>query len=133
MARLLLAGLLLALVTTPRAEAADKLDGSVPILCAAMEVLECGAGGECQRRGPEAANLPPFLKIDFKAKTIASVDGARKAPIHNVEQVDGRIVLHGGQEGRGWSAVIASDTGKLSASVVDAGGAFVIFGACTAP
>jgi hypothetical protein len=133
MTRLLLATLLLALAMTPRSEAADKLDGSVPILCATMEVLECSAGGECQRRGPEGANLPPFLKVDFKAKTIASVDGARKAPIHNIERVDGRIVLHGGQEGRGWSAVIASDTGKLSASVVDAGGAFVIFGACTAP
>ncbi|MGH7355627.1 MAG: hypothetical protein ACRELS_13750 [Candidatus Rokuibacteriota bacterium] len=113
--------------------AQQKLDGSVPILCAAMEVLECDAGGECQRRGAEAANLPPFLKIDFKAKTIATVDGSRNAPIHNVERVDGQVVLHGGQEGRGWSAVITSATGKLSASVVVAGGAFVIFGACTAP
>ena len=133
MKTLALASLLLVLAVTPRSEAADKLDGSVPVLCATMEVLECSVGGECQRRGPEGANLPPFLRVDFKAKTIASVDGARKAPISSVEKVDGLVVLHGGQEGRGWSAVIASDTGRLSASVVDAGGAFVIFGACTAP
>ena len=120
-------------VTPYPATAQQKLDGSVPVLCAAMEVLECDAGGECQRRGAEAANLPPFLKVDFKAKTISTVDGSRKAPIHNVERVDGQVVLHGGQEGRGWSAVITSDTGKLSASVVLSGGAFVIFGACTAP
>lgn len=123
-----------AFVPTSRpVSAQQKLDGSVPVLCAAMEVLECDAGGECQRRGAEAANFPPFLKIDFKAKTVANMDGSRKAPIHNVERVDGQLVLHGGQEGRGWSAVITSDTGKLSASVVLAGGAFVIFGACTAP
>jgi hypothetical protein len=133
MRKLALVIVVVALAVTSAPAAAQKLDGSAPVLCAMMDVMECDAGAECQRLGAEAANLPPFLKIDFKAKTIAATDGSRKAPIHNVEQVDGQLVLHGGQEGRGWSAVIVSATGKLSASVVLAGGAFVIFGACTAP
>ena len=133
MKRLVGVAAIIALAIAPAPAWAQKLDGSAPVLCAMMDVMECDAGGECQRRGADAANLPPFLKIDFKAKTIATTDGSRKAPIHNVEQVDGQLVLHGGQEGRGWSAVIVPATGKLSASVVLAGGAFVIFGACTAP
>jgi hypothetical protein len=48
-----------------------------------------------------------------------------------MSSVDGKLVMHGGQEGRGWSAVVVGDTGKLSASIVDAAATFVIFGACT--
>jgi hypothetical protein len=133
-ANALVVSIVLALTLTPGSLSAQpKLDGSAPVICAAMEVLECEAGGACHRRGAEAANFPSFLKLDFKAKTIASMDGKRKAPIHDVERVDGQLVLHGGQEGRGWSAVIVSGTGKLSASVVLPDAAFVIFGACTAP
>ena len=36
-------------------------------------------------------------------------------------------------ERRGWSAVIVSDTGKMSVSIVDEAATFVGFGACTAP
>lgn len=43
-----------------------------------------------------------------------------------------RVILQGGQEGRAWSAVIAGDTGKLSAGVLDQQAAFVLFGACAA-
>jgi hypothetical protein len=39
--------------------------------------------------------------------------------------------LHGGQNGRGWTALISEETGKLSATISDNGTAFIIFGACT--
>jgi hypothetical protein len=39
--------------------------------------------------------------------------------------------MHGGQEGRAWSLVIAGDTGHTSAGVVDHNFAFLVFGACT--
>jgi hypothetical protein len=48
-----------------------------------------------------------------------------------MERENGRIVLHGGQKGRGWTAVISAETGKLSATISDEGTAFIIFGACT--
>ena len=110
--------------------AAEPLDGSKPILCAAMQVRECDAS-RCGRRTAEEVNLPPFFVVDIKQKMVGAVDPAgRKAPIDFFENEKGRLVLHGGQEGRGWSIVIASDTGKLSASVVDAEAIFVVTGAC---
>ena len=120
-----------ALVGPASAPAAGPFDGSVPLLCAVTDVMECGPAGDCQRRSVEAVNLPPFLVVDVSAQSIAAGDGSnRTAPIQRIERADGRVILQGGQEGRAWSAVVAADTGKLSAGVVDQQGAFVLFGAC---
>jgi hypothetical protein len=116
------------------ANAGVPLDGSAPLLCALTEVQECEPGGACQRRPPEAVNLPAFLRIDVKAKRVGADDASgRTAPIHDLAQVDGRLIMYGGQEGRSWSAVILGETGRLSAGVVNHEGGFLIFGACTTP
>ena len=54
-------------------------------------------------------------------------------PIHELSQVDGRLMMHGGQEGRSWAAIIQGDTGRLSAGVVDHEGGLLIFDTCTTP
>jgi hypothetical protein len=114
--------------------AAVPVDGSAPLLCALMEVQECEPGGACQRRTPEAVNLTPFIRIDVKERRLATAGtGGRTAPVHQLTQVDGRLLMHGGQEGRSWSAVIQADTGRLSAGVVDHEVGFLIFGSCTTP
>jgi len=117
----------------PQPAVAAPFDGSSPLLCSVSNIRECLHRGDCQRRVPEDVNFPPFLRIDTKAATLATVGGAapRSAPIHRMEVVNTGLILHGGQEGRGWSAVIAGDTGRLSAGVVDDDGGFMIFGACT--
>ena len=118
----------------PSAAASAPLDGSAPFLCAVVQALECESDGTCERRSAEEINLPLFIKVDPKAKTIAASEpGGRMAPVHDMTSVDGKLVMHGGQLGRGWSAVIVSATGKMSVSIVDEGATFVIFGACTAP
>ena len=128
-AALVVAGMLLSALASP-GTAAEQLDGSKPILCAAMQVMECDASG-CERRTAQEVNLPPFFVVDIKQKALTAVGGdGRKAPIDYFEHEKGRLVLHGGQEGRGWSIVVASATGKLSASVVDAEATFVVSGAC---
>jgi hypothetical protein len=111
---------------------AAALDGTKPFLCAVVLALECERDGSCEQRTPEEMNFPQFIRIDPQARTLASAEaGGRSAPVHDMTTVNGNLVLHGGQLGRGWSAVVANDTGKLSASIVDAGATFVIFGACT--
>jgi len=63
-----------------------------------------------------AVNLPALIRVDAQGKTLAGFGGeTRTAPIHAVEQRDGRLVMYGGQEGRGWTVVVTS---------------FVIFGTC---
>jgi hypothetical protein len=121
-------------VLAPAAAVAAALDGSAPFLCAVVQALECSPEGACERRGPGDINLPQFIKIDPKTKIIAAAEpGGRTAPVDDMTSVDGKLVMHGGQQGRGWSAVIVGDTGKMSVSIVDEGATFVVFGACTAP
>jgi hypothetical protein len=111
-----------------------QLDPSAPFLCAVVQALECSPEGACERRGPSDINLPQFIKIDPKAKVIAAPEpGGRTAPVREMTSVDGKLVMHGGQQGRGWSAVIVNATGKMSVSIVDEEATFVVFGACTAP
>ena len=46
-------------------------DGSQPVICAVTETHECGEGVECERGLAESINLPQFILIDFKKKTIS--------------------------------------------------------------
>lgn len=109
------------------------LDGATPIICAATTVLECDAGGTCRRITPETANMPAFVTIDVPGRTLrASEDGGRQTRIHEVQQVDGRLVLQGAEGGRAWNMLI-DDTGILSVAVVEAQATFAVFGRCMAP
>lgn len=122
----------LCLAASP-AIAAAPFDGSVSLLCAAAEIMEC-SDGQCARQSVEAVNLPRFIVVNFKEKTLTAADSTKRVtPIQRVEQASGRMILQGGQEGRAWSVTIAGDTGKLSAGVlVDEDTAVLVFGACTA-
>jgi hypothetical protein len=79
-------------------------------------------------------NIPQFVRIDFannKISTTEEISEKRESPINNFEKVNGVLILQGMQNGRGWSMVIAEDTGKMTATASGSGGSFVIFGACT--
>jgi hypothetical protein len=129
-----LVGVIFGLVVTSTAFAAGPYDGSKPFLCAAITILECGDTGECQRRTPESVNLPPLIKIDAEKKWLSSANqNGVSSPIERVEHFDGHLLLQGGENGRGWSAVVTEETGKLSASVTAPMVSFAIFGACTVP
>jgi hypothetical protein len=131
MKKLSVLGMITGLALGACATAEAQFDGSVPLLCAPSTVLECGEVGECRRATAEDANLPRFVKIDVGQRMVSAVgDSARTSPIVTVERADQNLVLQGGQNGRGWSAVIAGDTGLLSFSVTAPGVGFVVFGAC---
>jgi len=113
------------------AAAAGKYDGSTPLLCVPTGVTECGAEGECKRGTPESVNLPQFFRVDLKAMGIRSEEQKRESPIKTVERMNGKLILQGAEGERGWTMVIAEDTGRLSATVAADGEGFVVFGACT--
>jgi hypothetical protein len=112
------------------AGAAGKYDGSAPLLCVPTGVTECGAEGECKRGTAESVNLPQFMRVDVKAMTIRSEEQKRESPIRTVDHMDGKLILQGTQGQRGWTLLIAEDTGQLSATVAADGEGFVVFGAC---
>jgi hypothetical protein len=124
----------LCLILTPLSSSAGQFDGSVPLLCAVIQVVECNVGGECYPVQPEIANIPRFLKINFKNKTISATgESGRKdtSQIKNIERANGNMILQGSENGRGWTMVISEETGKMSATVSDDRAGFVVFGAST--
>ena len=117
------------------AGAAD-FDGSQKLLCVPVEVQECTVGEGCERTTVDAVNLPQFIRVDFKKKTLngTTPDGrSESTAIQNVQTREGdKTILQGADGPRAWSIVIDQATGKMSASVSDNSTGFVVFGACTA-
>jgi hypothetical protein len=127
----------------PFTAAAGDFDGSKELICAVMDLVECGPGGKCQQVTAEAAGIPYFFKINFKDKKIRSThaDGSKRSTdIENFEKIDGKIIIQGAEDGIegvrdgvGWSLAIAEDTGKTVLTASGDAVGFVIFGACTVP
>ena len=122
---------------------AGDFDGSKPMICALMDLIECDAGSDCQSKTAEELGLPQFIRINFDEKKISgppSGGSDKSTPIENLKHIDGKLIIQGAQDGVedvrdgvGWSLAIAEETGKLvlTASGDEAG--FVVFGACTLP
>ena len=110
---------------------AGAFDGSTTLLCAPIEAYECEPAGECARVSLETANLPQFIRVDFDKKMLSG--GERTTPIQNLRNKDGKTILQGAEAGRGWSAVIDQETGRLSIALADTHAGFLVFGACTTP
>jgi hypothetical protein len=130
-ARVALAGLFLSIGVTP--VLAANFDGTKPLICAITTIMECDAG-QCDRYAPEGtpAGAPRFFKVDVSTKEVTASAG-RKSTLGSSAHIDGRLVLHGGENGRGWTATIDEDSGEMSAAVIDKDHTFSLFGACTTP
>jgi hypothetical protein len=122
--------LLSGLGVVAHAAAAATLDDLPPLLCAPATILECEAAGGCARTTLEAANVPPFVKIDPAATTVSTLDGRRTSAISQADTLQDRVVLYGGDGARGCMLVI-SDAGQMTATAATDRHTFVLFGACT--
>ncbi|PYN00917.1 MAG: hypothetical protein DME08_02835, partial [Candidatus Rokuibacteriota bacterium] len=89
--------------------------------------------GQCERRPVESRNLPTFVIVDAVKRTLIGMGPSeeRRTEITSSTRLDGRLILQGGDSGRGWSATIAQNTGKMALAVVDHDVTFSVFGACT--
>jgi hypothetical protein len=111
--------------------AAGPYDGSRPLLCAVDAIAECDSSGRCERHLPDV-NAPRFIRVDVAGKAITA-DGNRRSPLGSTMHVDGELILQGGENGRGWSATIDEETGRMAVALVDNDYTFSFFGACTIP
>jgi hypothetical protein len=121
------------IVATGLAQASD-FDGSKRLVCAPADVFECGPAFDCQRVTAEVVNIPRFIRVDVKKKTlVGAIPGAseeRTTTIQNIQKIDGKTILQGAENGRGWTMIIDQATGHMSATMVDNLEGFVLFGAC---
>ena len=119
---------------------AGDFDGSKPMVCAIIKVIECSPRTGCNEVSLESVGLPRFYVIDVKKKIIHPIKESgmnRVSPIERIESVDGKIILQGAEDGiegvrdgLGWTVAIVEDTGEMVLTASGDGVAFVVYGAC---
>ena len=67
---------------------AGDFDGSRPILCSTVDLIECEPGGNCQRVTHDSINAPRFIKINFKEKTINDPSAGDHRPTTKIERME---------------------------------------------
>ena len=114
------------------------LDSSQTILCANMDTHECVDGGGCRAVLPEAVGAPTFFRLDLENKTVRVTKSEEPNQAEHFEEVDGRIVMQGVQDGQpdivdgaAWTLMVEQNTGRLVGTAATLQAAIVIFGACT--
>jgi hypothetical protein len=116
------------------AAVADDLTGHQSVLCTAVQASVCDDTGSCVIENPWDLNIPQFLELNLKDKTVSTTKASgenRSTPIRTLLREDGLIVLQGVEGGRAFSFVIEEKSGLLSAAVAREGKTVSVFGACT--
>jgi hypothetical protein len=122
-------GLAIFALSAACASAAADFDGSKMIICAPVEAMDCTPGAVCARGLPEEVGAPAFLRIDFGKKLV--VGPKRSTAIVSFEKNESQVLLQGTELGFGWSIAVDQQDGRMSATLTNREGAFVLFGSCT--
>jgi hypothetical protein len=120
---------LLICIFGPFIAAAEEFDGSQALICASSEAIDCVPGQACVIGDPETIGAPRFLRINFDKQEI--IGTKRTSPILRMDKSEKNIQLYGNELDMGWVVSLDRLTGHFSTSLVNSGGAFVIFGICT--
>jgi len=113
---------------------ADNLSGARNLICTALQATFCTAAGDCESGQPWSWNIPQFIQVDLRKKTLSTTPASgenRVTPIRSTERKDGLIILQGAERGRAFSFVIDEMTGVASVAVAREGITVSVFGACT--
>jgi hypothetical protein len=110
---------------------ASSFDGSLPLLCAVVDVVECSAEEKCSNGSAGSVNLSQFYKVDVSNRMISTIgERSEKAAIKEIKHLESHMIIQGIKD-RGWTIVISKKTGKMTASITDDQYGFIVFGACT--
>ncbi|QCP53045.1 hypothetical protein FAZ95_28535 [Trinickia violacea] len=105
-------------------------DGSKPLLCATIDAHFCDIGEVCFRTLPGILGAPDFIHINFAKKAIVG-SSQRSTAIRYMEAGEGQLLMQGTELGYGWSLVLDTKSGGMSATLVNRDDVFVLFGTCT--
>ena len=78
--------------------AAEGIDGSKPLLCSTIDLIECQPGGTCQRLSHAEMGASPFVAIDFDKKEITRRPRAANPRVSHFDtllRVEGKMILAG--------------------------------------
>ena len=114
--------------------AGDVLKDIDRMLCVPGPVSHCVADDGCNSEHPEDENVPEFIEVDLKRKTLAATRASgenRSTPIQSQQREAGFIYLQGVENGRIFGMVISENTGDLTFSIATDGETATMFGNCT--
>jgi hypothetical protein len=124
----------LAFLITFTSVLADDLTGAKKFVCAPAQVNICYEDGSCISAMPWDVNVPQFLEIDLKQKSIATTEASgenRVTPVQSISEEDDAVFLQGVENGRAFSFVISKSSGFMSVAVAREFLTVTGFGACT--
>jgi len=113
---------------------ADSVANDDRLLCSTSRVVVCFEDGECVESLPWELNIPQFVVIDTKKKTISTTKASnenRSTPIRTLQRDGGLVIFQGIEQGRAFGVVIDEESGLLTGSVARDGMSVSVFGACT--
>jgi hypothetical protein len=110
---------------------AAEFDGTTPLKCTGVEIYSCEPGKACDKVKPQSGT-PPVVTIDPANKTVKTPDRADLLPIANSTVNNEQLQFQGTSLKFAWSTIINRKTGKLTLTIADRMGAYVIFGDCKA-
>ncbi len=113
---------------------ADSVASADKLLCSTSRVVVCFEDGECVESLPWELNIPQFVVIDTKKKTISTTKASnenRSTPIRTLQRDGGVVIFQGIEQGRAFGVVIDEESGLLTGSVARDGMSVSVFGACT--
>ncbi len=113
---------------------ADSVANADRLLCSTSRVVVCFEDGECVESLPWELNIPQFVVIDTKKKTISTTKASnenRSTPIRTLQRDGGVVIFQGIEQGRAFGVVIDEESGLLTGSVARDGMSVSVFGACT--
>ena len=113
---------------------ADDLTGSDQFLCAVLDVTQCLDVEGCKQALPEDLNIPQFLRVNTRARSISTTPASgqeRETKAQTVTRSEGRIVFQGVETGRPFSLYIDEVTGLATFASVSDGRIVTVFSACT--
>jgi len=123
------------LCVSAAANAASKFDGSSNLICAAFDLTACVDGVTCAKGEARTFDMPEFLTVNFKKKSIhADYDRDKTADsqFKNFESTDNQLIIQGVENDHGWTMAISKETGRMSVAAVGEEVSFTMFGACKA-
>ena len=113
---------------------ADSIKDAGRLLCVPGAVSHCVEGNGCNYELPESENIPEFIEVDLKKKTLSATKASgedRTTPILSQARSGDYIFLQGVENGRTFSLVISESTGDLTFVVAADGETASMFGGCT--
>jgi hypothetical protein len=125
-------GLILGLsVVIPVGAGAAGFDGSSALSCTGVSGYSCDPAKACSQVKPES-NTAPVVLIDPVNKTVKTPYRTDLLPIANSATNNEQLQFQGTSEKFAWSAIVNRSSGKITLTIADRMGAYVIFGQCKA-